>query len=129
MAFARRFSQFDYYLRLPEEKSAQMRDLLQRCVQRFPDNASYYEMMAWVEAAAPEPDVRTVNLVQSKLPPERVTAYGLLGIALVRSRLGDRESALRLLAAVDELHPTANEAEFARRVRRILKDPALDDAE
>lgn len=126
LEFSRWFTRYDYYLRLPEEKTALLRDLLTRCRNAAPEQLSYYEMLAWVEAAAAEPDIRNVNLVQTKLQGDRLNARALLSIALVRARLGDTASALKLLAAVEGFRPTQAERNFARQVRRVLNDPELE---
>lgn len=120
MEYARWFSHYDYYLRLPPEKTEHLRDLLARCQTLFPDRPVYSEMAVWVEAAAQQPSVRHVNQLQAKLPPDALTANALLAVALVRARLGDRDSALELLGKIDALQPTAVESAFARQVRRIL---------
>jgi hypothetical protein len=125
MDFARRFRQFDYYRRLPAEKADEMRRLIERVRARAPGSVEFLEMLAWIESAAPEPNVRNVNLVQAQIPRERLSANVVLGLAVVRARLGERESALRLLTAVEDFSPRSEEKEFARQVRRILKDPAL----
>lgn len=129
LEFSRRFRQLDYYYRLPAEKTDELRALITRVRARAPESAEFLEMLAWVESAAPEPDVRNVNLVQAKIPPERLRASSLLAIALVRARLGDRDSAIRILTMIDELNPRPEEKRFAQNVRRILKDPALAEAE
>jgi len=125
MEFALRFGQLDYYRRLPAEKADELRQLIARARTRAPDDVEFLEMLAWVEAASPEPDVRNVNLVQANLPSDRLRAFGLLGIALVRARLGDRESSIALLTAIDNFRPSKAEQQFAQHVRRVLKDPAV----
>lgn len=127
MEFARRFREFDYYRRLPAEKADEMRRLIEKVRVRAPRDVEFLEMLAWIESAAPEPSVRNVNLVQTQIPRERLSANAVLGLAVVRARLGERESAIQLLTAVEDFAPQSAEREFARQMRRILKDPTLVD--
>jgi len=130
MEYARWFSHYDYYLRMPPEKTERLRDWLARCQTLFPDRLVYCEMAVWVEAAAQQPSVRNVNLLQAKLRPEALSANALLAVALVRARLGDSDSALELLGQLDQLQPTPIESQFAQQVRRILtKTGAQEDAD
>lgn len=120
--YARWFRSYDFYQRLPVEKTVRLRELLDRCLKQYPDQIAYYEMAAWVEATAAEPDIPRVNRVQAKMKPELLTADALISIALVRSRLGDRDSTLELLRAINQFRPTAQQIGFARQVRQILGD-------
>lgn len=125
MSFARWFGSFDFYFRLPEEKAAFLRDVLTKCIARAPEAGEYYEMLAWVESAAPQPSIPNVNRVQEKfsLVPHR--GWTVIALALVRARIGERGQALELLQSLDRLQPTPSERRLAEQVREILA-PAED---
>lgn len=129
LEFARRFRSLDYYYRLPAETAQELRGWIARVRQRAPDSVEFLEMLAWVEAAAPEPDVRNLNLVQAGIAKDRLRPHSLLAIALARARLGDRDSAISILTAIDQFAPRPEESRFALNVRRILRDPAVTEAE
>lgn len=115
------FQQFDYYSRLPAERADRLRDLLRRSIAAAPAQSEAYELLAWVEAFAPEPFIPNVNLVQGKFPTLDDRAHTLLALALVRLRLGDRESGLKLLEDVDRLSPAPRTMQAVEMTRAILE--------
>lgn len=128
LEFARRFRHYDYYYRLPAETAEELRGLVERARRRAPESLEFLEMLAWIESAAPTPEVQNVNLVQTKIPRDRLRAHSLLAIALARARLGDRDSAIQILTTIPQFAPRPEESRFAEDVRRILRDPTLMDA-
>ncbi|MBA4137622.1 MAG: hypothetical protein C0518_09930 [Opitutus sp.] len=96
------FRQFDYYFRLPPERADYLRELLLRSIKVAPLQAEAYEQLAWVEASAPTPSIRNVNLVQSKFATLEDQPRTLLALALVRLRLGDRAAGEKFLAELEK---------------------------
>lgn len=121
LQFARWFSNFDYYFRLPADKTAELRRLLARCVAQAPEHLEYYEMLAWIESAAPEPFIPNVNLVQGKFPSLPNPARTLVPLALIRVRVGDRATAKDLLAEIDRASPGQDIAQVVKSIRRIME--------
>lgn len=124
MEFARWFRHFDYYFRLPEERTASLRELLAKCIAASPERGEFYEILAWVEAAAPSPSIANVNLVQAKFPTLPNPARTLLPLATVRLRLGDRVTAGKLLDTVEELAPPKELRRIARELRDVMQREA-----
>jgi len=102
MEFARWFARTDVYFRLSAEKTDELRRLLRRSIELVPTRSEPYEALAWVEAAAPQPDVANVNLVQRQFPELREQVRTLVALALVRARLGDPAAGLKLLTDLHE---------------------------
>jgi len=98
----RRFQRFDLYFRLPDDDAASLRGLLEKSIAAAPQQSSGYELLAWVEATAREPQVRNVNLVQQNFPRLKVKDRTLLALAVVRLRLGDKAGATELLDALEK---------------------------
>lgn len=99
------FSQFDVHFRVPEEKVRRLRDYLLRAIEYNPEQSDAYEMLAWVEAFAPEPSIKNLNVVQrayGNLSRQQRTA---LALAFVRVRLGSKEEALAMLADLQTMAP------------------------
>lgn len=116
------FRQFDYHFRLSDETAARLRTLLKRSIECAPQQAGAYEQLAWVESAAPKPEIASVNLVQGKFATLDDQPRTLLALALVRLRLGDRATAERLLGNVEEMKPPLSVLQSVERVRAILED-------
>ncbi|MBI2516856.1 MAG: hypothetical protein HYV95_08060 [Opitutae bacterium] len=121
MEFARWFANFDYYFRLSANKTAELRELLARCIAQAPDHLEYYEMLAWIESAAPEPFIPNVNLVQVKFPSLSNPARTLVPLALIRARVGDRVAAKNLLAEIDRASPGKDIAEVVKSIQLIME--------
>lgn len=116
------FSQFDYYFRLPGQKTEELRQLLLRSIERAPDQVVAYELLAWVEATAPAPNPAHVNLVQKHFPALKEQHRTLLALALVRARLGDPDTALQLLADLERMvEPESSLLWQVRLVQRRLQ--------
>jgi hypothetical protein len=116
------FGEFDYYFRLPEQKTEELRKLLLRSIEGAPDQVVAYELLAWVEASAPAPKPAHVNLVQQHFPVLKEQQRTLLALALVRARLGDKETALQLLADLDRMvEPESSLSWQVRFVQRRLQ--------
>lgn len=113
------FRQFDYYFRLPAAKAEELRGLLQRAIEYAPQQSAAYELLAWVEASAPQPDPRTINLVQKKFDHLQDKPRTLVALALARVRLGDRAGGLSLLEqalTLDPSGPTRHAIEVSQRI-------------
>ncbi|MBI2513339.1 MAG: hypothetical protein HYV96_15280 [Opitutae bacterium] len=119
------FSQFDYYFRLPAERAERLRHLLTRSIEVAPDQSDAYEMLAWVEAAAPKPSIRNVNLVQSHFPTLRHQDRALIGLAMVRVRLNDLDAARQMLGDVERFSPEPAAREAVKEILRKIA-PASD---
>ena len=112
------FAQFDYYFRLPPERAERLRRLLLRSIEVAPQQSDAYELLAWVESAAPEPSIRHVNLVQRKFSTLRNKARTLVALALVRVRMNDLEAARAMLEDVAQFSPepaAVRSVEFIRK--------------
>ncbi|MDB6114828.1 MAG: hypothetical protein JWQ62_1773 [Lacunisphaera sp.] len=93
----KRFQRFDLYYRLPDDAAVKLRDLLRRAITAMPLQTSTYELLAWVEATAREPQIANVNLVQKNFPRLKEQNRTLLALALVRLRLDDKAGAAEML--------------------------------
>lgn len=99
----KRFSRFDLYYRLPDEAAEKLRKLLAQSIATTPKQASSYELLAWVEATAREPQVRNVNLVQTNFSRVKEQHRTMLALAVVRLRLGDKSGAAGILDQLDQM--------------------------
>jgi hypothetical protein len=99
------FSRFDLYFRLPDELATHLRDLLHRSIKVAPHQSSAYEMLAWVEATAKEPQIANVNLVQEHFPELTEKRRSLLALAFVRWRKDDLPAAISILDALGKMEP------------------------
>ncbi|HET7538202.1 MAG TPA: hypothetical protein VFJ90_17200, partial [Candidatus Didemnitutus sp.] len=97
------FRSFDYYFRLPPARADYLRSLLQRSIEYAPKQSSAYEMLAWVEAAAPEPSVANVNLVQEHFNSLKDKPRTLLALVMVRIRINDLATARSLLDSLEKM--------------------------
>lgn len=115
------FRQFDYYFRLPAERAEELRELLRRSIEYAPRQVAAYELLAWVEAAAPRPDPAAINLVQRKFDGLQDKANTLLALALARVRLGDRTGGLALLDQAELLDPSESTRYAIAISRQVLE--------
>jgi hypothetical protein len=99
------FSQFDVHYRVPAEKAARMRDYLLRSLAYNPEQTAAYEMLAWVEAFAPEPSIKNLTAVQRAYPTLTRKERTALALAFVRVRLDQRDDALEILAGLETMQP------------------------
>ena len=127
METQRWFSQFDYYFRLPAAKTEELRHLLHLSIDCAPSQSAAYEQLAWVEAAAPQPDIPAVNLIQAHFTLTNDKPRTLLALAMIRARLGDKEGALDLLASVRHMNPSPATEQAVRYVTARLSNAALVD--
>lgn len=121
LEYARWFGTFDFYFRLAPDKTEELRSLLRRNLEATPHRKDTFEMLAWVESAAPAPDVASVNLIQQKFPELHHQARTLLALALVRVRLKDEAGALSLLDGMERFAPTPAERAFGEQIRGLLQ--------
>ena len=119
------FPQSDIYFRLPEEKAGRLRDLLSKSIDYSPDQTEAYEMLAWVEAFAPNPNIRNVNLAQSHYARMKNRELALLAFAIVRHRLTDNTGAMELLAGLEEMAPNEQIRDTIEELRAKIEDRPL----
>lgn len=99
------FRQFNLDYRLPDERAKRLREMLHKSLAAAPTQSNAYEMLAWVEATAHQPDIATVNLVQRQFADLNDRPRTLLALVMVRMRLGQKDDALALLNQLDLLEP------------------------
>lgn len=99
------FSRVDLYFRLPDDLATRLRDLLHRSIKVAPAQSAAYEMLAWVEATAQEPNVANINLVQEHFPELTDKKRSLLALALVRWRKDDVKTATSILDELAKMEP------------------------
>ncbi len=90
----------DLNLRLPEADAAQLRLWLDRALTRSPRDEDALEVLAWVEARAPEFRASIVNLVQSRVLALKNPNPTLLALAVIRWRAQDVATATSMVQAV-----------------------------
>lgn len=122
----KRFSRFDYYYRLPEDAAEKLRAWLARSIATLPDQSAAYEMLAWVEATAREPQVRNVNLVQARFAGLSDKPRTLLALAMVRARLGDKAGAEELLGSLEKMPQAVWVRYAAANLRAVLTGEPAD---
>lgn len=122
------FRSFDFYFRLPPETAEELRTLLRRSIEFAPRQSAAYELLAWVEASAPNPDPVAVNLVQRKFDALEEKAHTLVALALSRVRLGDRKGGLELLDAAERLDPSEHTRHAIGICRRVLEGKPQNEA-
>lgn len=101
------FARMDLYFRLPDELAARLRDLLHHSIKVAPHQSAAYEMLAWVEATAKEPNVANINLVQEHFPELTDKKRSLLALAMVRWRKDDLKTATSILDELAKMEPDA----------------------
>jgi len=111
------FRQFDYYFQLPPDAATRLRTRLLRSIEDSPNQIAGYEMLAWVEAFAPEPSVGNVKLVLAHFAALTEQRRTLVALAMVCVRSKENGSAKELLDKLDTMEPdpwTAHAAEVVR---------------
>jgi hypothetical protein len=119
---SRWFRSVDYYFRLPDDRTEQLRELLKRSIKCAPLQSDAYEMLAWVESAAPKPDPANVNLVQSKFASLDDQHRTLLALAMIRLRVGDRATAEQLLSELEKSDASLSVRQGVESVRAGLEN-------
>lgn len=114
-------AQFDLYFRLPPARAEQLRALLVRSIAQVPGQASAYEALAWVEAFAPRPSAKNINLVQSVFLQLDKRSLTLSALAFARYRLGDLAGAEEMLDLVENEDGRAEMQKLARELRLHMK--------
>ena len=99
------FGYFDLDYRMPAERCTRLRTLLDKSLAAAPEQSAGYEMLAWVEATAPQPDVAAVIRVQQRFNTLKNKPRTLLALTLVRIRLGKTEEALQMLDDLAKIGP------------------------
>ncbi len=119
------FNGLDPYFRLPNERAAELRNLLQRSIERVPSQAQAYEILAWVEATAEKPSPKNINVVQANLAKVKERPRTLLALALVRARVNDLATARLIVEQMEKegVSPTMRRdvdrlAEYLGRMER-----------
>lgn len=115
------FSQFDVYYRVPAEKAARMRSYLLRSIEYNPEQSAAYEMLAWVEAFAPEPSLQNIRAVQRAYPKLTRKERTALALAFVRVRLNNNDEALEMLAGLETMKPDAWEIHGIEAIRAFIE--------
>lgn len=115
------FRQIDPYFRLSAETEERLRLMLRRSIECAPGQSAAYEQLAWVESAAQAPNLANVNRVQEKFDSLDDRPRTLLALAMVRVRLEDRATALRLLDSLDAMEPNLSVRQGAERLRAMLE--------
>jgi tetratricopeptide (TPR) repeat protein len=118
------FANFDYNFRLPDGRAQQLRTLLQRSITCAPEQNDAYEMLAWVEASVSKPEIANIALVEQRGKTQWPKPRTVLALALVRVRMNERESAIKLLDQLDKMNPEYWVASAAETVRAKLEDRA-----
>lgn len=90
----------DLHLRLAAQDAAHVRSWLDRALTRSPRDDEALEVLAWVEARAPEFRVSVVNLVQSRVQSLKDPNPTLLALAVIRWRAKDVATATSIVQAV-----------------------------
>ncbi len=122
MEARRWFNWLDPYFRLPNERAAELRNLLQRSIERVPGQAQAYEILAWVEATAEKPSPKNINMVQANLAKVKERPRTLLALALVRGRVKDLATARRIVEQMEkEGVPPQMRAEVERLTEYIAR--------
>lgn len=109
------FSQFDVHFRVPAEKADRIREYLLRAIEYSPEQTDVYEMLAWVEAFAPEPSIKNVTTVQRAYPSLTRKERTAMALAFVRVRLGKNEEALEILRTWRPCSPTNGRSMGSKR--------------
>lgn len=114
------FRQFDPYFRLAPETAERLRGYLLRSIDSAPSQAAAYELLAWVESAAPEPSIRHVSMVQEKfdLLDDRSQTY--LALTLIRARLRDYDACSDMLEFLTTSDPSAGMQRSVRLLRTYV---------
>ncbi len=82
-----------------------LRELLVATIRAEPTRDEAYEMLAWVESAAPEPRQPNINAAIAQLKKMKHGGRTVLALALCTERTGDKETAIRLIRALPNYAP------------------------
>lgn len=115
------FTQFDVHFRVPAEKAQRLRDYLLRAIQYNPEQSAAYEMLAWVEAFAPDPSIKNLAAIQQAYPNLTRKERTALALAFVRVRLDRKEEALEILAGLETMQPDPWERYGIEAIRAQLE--------
>ncbi|MBP6865699.1 MAG: hypothetical protein KBC32_10610 [Candidatus Didemnitutus sp.] len=122
-------AQFDLYFRLPPARAERLRSLLVSSIDRMPGQASAYQALAWVEAFAPQPSTKNINLIQSVFLQLDQRAFTLAALAFARYRLGDPAGAEEMLDLIDREEERSEMQQLARELRlHMKKHPVVPSA-
>lgn len=99
------FVRADGALRLPKEAADRLRELLVGAIRAEPTREEAYEMLVWVEAAAPRPREPNISAVINRVRGMKHGARTVLGIALCAERTGDKATAIKLIRALPQYDP------------------------
>jgi hypothetical protein len=116
------FQQFDLYFRLPDDVADRMRSRLKQLIAASPRLPASYEMLAWVEASAREPQIPNVNLVQKNFPRVKAKPRTMLALAVAHLRLNDKAGAAGMLDEIERLGPDDWSRYGAEITRAKLED-------
>ena len=99
------FSRASHQLRLPDEVTIRMRELLVAAIRAEPGLDEAYEMLAWVEVCAETPSNSNLNAVQQHFTAMKKRDRTLLALALFRARLNHKDEAIKLLREINRFEP------------------------
>lgn len=122
------FASFDPYFRLPTATAEQLRDLLARSIERVPQQAQAYEIMAWVEATAAQPQIANINVVQQRIGQVKDRPRTLLALGLVRARFKDYATARQIIGELEKDAASPGIASDAKVLRAYVdrQDPPAE---
>ncbi|MBX3738041.1 MAG: hypothetical protein KF715_15210 [Candidatus Didemnitutus sp.] len=115
------FARFDPYYRMPAELGEELRSCLLRSIAATPEQSRAYEMLAWIEASAPEPVVANLNTVQRRFGQLKARDRTLVALACARHHLGKDAEALQLLDQLPDLAPDSWSGEAAETLRAKIE--------
>jgi hypothetical protein len=95
------FSEFNESFRLPLDATTRMRTRLLRSIELEPAQAAAYEMLAWVEAFAQQPQAENINRVIAHLPDMLDKKRTLIALATIMLRVEKPEAAATMLDHVN----------------------------
>ena len=122
------FDQFDLDYRLPPVRAEHLRNLLHKSIACAPEQSMGYEMLAWVEATARQPDIAAINLVQQRFKTLNDQPRTLLALILVRARMGETKAALEMLDQLDKMTLNSWATYCAELTRARVEDRPVNQA-
>ncbi len=120
------FSTFNIDYRLPDARAERLRNLLHKSLACAPDQSMGYEMLAWVEATARQPDIAAINLVQQHFKTLNDPPHTLLALILVRFKMGETKAALEMLDQLDKMNLNPWAAYCAEVTRARIENRPVD---
>lgn len=108
---------FDPDFRLSAAATERLRQLFLRSIERTPGQSRAYELLAWVESAAPKPSVANINRVQERFADLDNQSQALVALAHVRLRLGDPAGATELIGIAEQ----SDDSAFVRAALQSLR--------